>query len=463
MNIKECRRFILHGLKQHHTICFTGNHGIGKTSFVVRDIRKLLAKKLDKKIEDIVVIARCAGVMEPADFIGNMESLCGRTVNVPPEWIPISETYQDETADLYEQAGKKFIRRTDPNKIYVLFLDECMRGSTFVQDAIMELLLEHTIFGVPLHENTYLFCADNDNVDIYHGTQRDQAQISRLKTIRYAPTNSEHLELFKTAVDEHRIIPIIYKYLCDKPEFICLTTQQLIELKNAKKRGPCPRDWMQLGETLLEYKDNDDDITKQDFTYLVEVCSGYIGLAYASDFAEYCKKIAEGDGYIDPADIVNKYDTVKDRVRKLIESDKTYAVSLTDGILEYINTITKAADDANAVDTKGKTTNIEVAAHNLTDDQSRNIAKFIKECPKEAVANFYQTWSREDSKRCLAWRDTPLRYFIVYKALLNDDTSNGKPSRLDSWSNTFCRTYGLTRETLETNDEIRISTCTMNT
>lgn len=425
MNLKSICRLIAHGLRKEHTYGFMGNHGTGKTSFVKNKVRALIAKRHNLPIERVHIITRCVSVMDPADLIGNFQELGGRTYNCPPSWIPVCKEYDDEMLALYNKFGKEYAVLTNEDDVYVLFLDECKRGNPVIQDAIMELLLEHTIFGVKLHKNTYVFCADNDNIAIYNGTKRDPAQESRIKNIKFGVTNSEYLEDYKERVDNGEIHPIILKFLSENQGAILTPTATLEQLATKGEKGPCPRDWTQLGESLKEFADNDDDITVKDFRFLKDHATSFVGSAQATKFMEYCKKIAAGDGSVEPEDILEKFDDVKEKLVKIFDTDATNAVTLCDGLVE----ICKDAD--------------------LAEYESANIAKFLTICPDEAVVSFCKHWMEMNKTTFNTWRCTPLRHKLLNNALMSHDSKNGGKSAYDKWVDTFTRSYKLTVEQLD--------------
>lgn len=429
MDIKSINRFVKNGFLSTHTLGLMGNHGIGKTSYVHNTIRKLVAEKHQIPLERVHVISRCVSIMDPADLIGNFQEFGGRTYSCPPSWIPTCKEYDDQMAALYEANGQTYTRLTKYDDIYVLFLDECKRGNSIIQDAIMELLLEHRLFGVNLKENTYVVCADNDNAKIYNGTRRDPAQESRIKNVTFAPTDKEYLEDFKSRVERGEIHEVIPEFLNKYPEFIVLPTKTIEELSIQGKKGPCPRDWTQLGECLQEYRRNGDDITAGDTNYLMEIATSYIGASYAMKFANYCETDRKSN--IDPKRILNNLDEAYCQYLKAtFAATPNIAVPTATSVLERVK--------------KTK----------LNAKQGKNILAFLECCPNEAIAAFVKEWQKEAKDQYLAWRVTPPRYRIFNKAILNTEIKNGNRSAYDSWVATFLKLKNLKEADLDNDDLI---------
>lgn len=431
MDIQSINRFVKHGLLPTHTLGLMGNHGIGKTSYVHNTFRQLIAEKHNVPLERVHVISRCVSIMDPADLIGNFQEFGGRTYSCPPSWIPTCKEYDDEMAKLYEENGKTYTRLTKYDDIYVLFLDECKRGNAIIQDGIMELLLEHRLFGVDLKENTYVVCADNDNAKIYNGTRRDPAQESRIKNFTFAPTNKEYLEDFANRVKNGSIHRVIHSFLHKYPDFIVLPTKTIEELAIQGKKGPCPRDWTQLGECLKQFENSKDDITTGNQIFLADIASSYVGFSYGLKFAEFCELECKHE--IDLFEVLNKF---TDKLGKFLTEEfkvnPKAAVPAAHGLLEMVQ---KAE---------------------LTDKQSRNILGFLECCPSEAVAAFLKGWQKENKEQFLKWRNTPRRHKLFNGCMMNKERKGGKPSAFENWVSAFTKQHQLTEADMD-RDDIKVA------
>jgi len=427
MDIQSISRFVEHGLMPSHTLGLMGNHGIGKTSYVHNTIREIIAKKHKLPLERVHVVSRCVSIMDPADLIGNFQEFGGRTYSCPPSWIPTCKAYDDEMARLYEENGMHYSRLTHYDDIYILFLDECKRGNAVIQDGIMELLLEHRLFGVNLKEDTYVICADNDNAKIYNGTRRDPAQESRIKNFTFAPTDREYLEDFGRRVYGGQIHEAVLEFLRKYPEFIVLPTKTIEELSIQGKKGPSPRDWTHLGECLLKFRLNNDDITSGNQGFLIEIASAYVGYSYAMKFAEFCEVDRKHE--IDVKEILHSMsEKLATTLKTTFAANPKLAVPASHSLLELVK--------------KTK----------LTAKQGKNILTFLDVCPNEAIAAFIKGWQNEKKEQFLAWRNTPKRYKIYNAAMLNKERKADGSSAYEKWVRTFTQFHNLSVEDLDRDD-----------
>jgi MoxR-like ATPase len=439
MDIKGIDRFIRNGLKRSHTVTFFGNHGIGKTSYTKYNVRALVAEKENVPIERVHVITKCVSIMDPADLLGNFHEFGGRTYNCPPNWIPVSKAYEDEMEALYKSYGMEYTRLTNYDDVYILFLDECKRGNPIIQDSIMELILGHTIFGIDLHEKTYIFAADNDNAKIYNGSKRDPAQMSRLKNFDFMPTNKEFLADFDARTERGEIHEVISAFLKKNEDFIVLPTKTIEELTIQNKKGPSPRDWTQLGECLLEFKNNDDDIVANingstaNEMYLQQIAQAYIGSGYSNKFARWCA--SEFAQQIDINDIVeNMTDKLFNILRDEFDKDPKSAIPFCEEVVKNLEKRSK-----------------------LTEKMGKNILRFMEAMPNAGISNFFQTWNKANPKQFTMWKHTPRRHDICMRSTASTNAKPGEKSAYESWLENFLRRFKLTPADMAS-DTIDLST-----
>ncbi len=427
MDISGISRFVKNGLKPSHTLGLMGNHGVGKTSYVHNTLRAIVAEKHGLPLERVHVISRCVSVMDPADLIGNFQEFGGRTYNCPPSWIPTCKEYDDEMAALYEANGKQYSRLTKYDDIYILFLDECKRGNAVIQDGIMELLLEHRIFGVDLKPDTYVICADNDNAKIYNGSRRDPAQESRIKNFTFAPTNSEYLADYADRVEAGSIHPVISAYLSKYPENIVLPSKTIEDLAIQGKKGPCPRDWTLLGECLLEFMNcNDDVVANSEELYLSEIASAYIGSGYSMKFASFCK--SEFVSGISAKDVVEGTKPgIWISLKNQYAANAKSAVPMAEEVVQHL-----------------------IKRKSLSEKIHRNILSFLEVSPKEVVIAFIASWDKQKKEQKMSWLCTPRRYKLIYSSLMNPSSTPYK-----NWVRAFLNQNGLHEADLDS-DEIKV-------
>lgn len=434
MDTRGIDRFIRNGLKRSHTVTFFGNHGIGKTSYTKNNVRRIVAEKEGVPVERVHVVTKCVSIMDPADLLGNFQEFGGRTYNCPPNWIPVCKAYDDEMEALYHKYGMEYTRLTKYDDVYILFLDECKRGNPVIQDSIMELILGHTIFGIDLHEKTYVFAADNDNAKIYNGSKRDPAQMSRLKNFNFMPTNKEFLADFDARTERGEIHEVISAFLKKNEDFIVLPTKTIEELTIKGEKGPSPRDWTQLGEALLEFQKNGDDIVANingstaNELYLAEIAKAYIGSGYSNKFARWCA--SEFAQQIDINDIVEKMtDKLFTTLKNEFDNDPKSAIPFCEEVVKNIKDRAK-----------------------ITEKMGKNILRFMQAMPNSGISNFFQTWTKANSKQFSQWKHTPARHEICMRAIASTNAEPGKISAYDNWVNNFTQRYKLTKADLTSDD-----------
>lgn len=424
MNIDGITRFVQNGLLSSHTLGLMGNHGVGKTSYVHNTLREVIAKKHNVPLERVHVVSRCVSVMDPADLIGNFQEFGGRTYNCPPSWIPTCKEYDDEMSVLYKENGLNYSRLTKYDDIYILFLDECKRGNTVIQDAIMELLLEHRLFGVNLKENTYVVCADNDNSRIYNGSRRDPAQESRIKNFTFAPSNKEYLDDYEKRVAAGTIHSSVLEFLSKYPDMIVLPSKTIEDLAIQGKKGPSPRDWTQLGECLKQFENSNDDIASGNCeAFLADIAQAYVGTTYALKFAQFCS--SERKSSLDVDEILNEMNAkLKKKIVATFKSSPMMAVPLCDSLLHKIVKLP------------------------LNEKQGKNIVEFLDVCPNEAVVSFSTSWQKENKAQFNEWRCTPKRFNICYAAIMSKKPSETGRSPYDTWVQNFTNKYKISEADL---------------
>lgn len=427
MDTDSIREYVRYGMPITHTLGLFGNHGIGKSSFVKYDLADVIAERHNISVDRVHVIIRCASVMDPADLIGNFREFGGRTFNCPPSWLPTAKSYDDEMAALYEANGDTYSRLTKYDDVYILFIDECRRGNPVIQDGLMELLLDHTLFGVPLHENTYVICADNDNLDIYNGTKRDPAQVSRIKAVQFAPTDKQFLCDFAKRVERGEIHSIIHEFLSQYPEMIVMPSKTIEECSRKNLKCPSPRDWTQFGESLKLYANNGLDVTRIE-KKLMEGATTYVGSQYATKFVTWA--MTERKAELTADDILNHFDDAMElRVKGLFNENAIVGAPIGNNLLDTIK--------------KMKTLN----AH-----QGANMARFLACCPDEVVASVIKRWMIEMSASYTAWRSTPLRFYLCNAPLLGKEKDSTGTSAYDRWVSAFCKNTGISPDDIKRDD-----------
>ena len=403
MNVSELTEFVKFGLMPTHTLCLEGDHGIGKTSYVMYTMKKAIAERYGVSEDRVHVITRCASQLDPSDLIGNFTEVNGRSYNNPPFWIPTAKSYDDRMTKIFASAGKQYTSCTEYDDFYILFIDEYLRGQPTIHNALMEVTLGHTVFGVPFHENTFVVCADNANLDIYNGNARvDPAQRSRIKSTVYAPTDDEHLGFLKEFARTGRISDIIIEYLLLHKEYIKPSSDTIRDLYEKGEKTASPRDWTQLGESILNAQIHgldyvgDAATSPEKANKLNEIASMYVGVL-GPGFSSYCAD-RQGLG-VD--------------IERLFKSEAdNYEEWKKIGQLQKLSIPVMAYNAARAVE------KLDSSKPHI----GKNILKFINSLPQEFSAegtmSFWSDWKAAQPTEAASWlRYSGARQNAIYKNL----------------------------------------------
>lgn len=403
MNVSDLTEFVKFALMPSHTLCLEGDHGIGKTSYVMYTMRQAIAERYGVEKEHVHVITRCASQLDPSDLIGNFTEVNGRSYNNPPFWIPTAKKYDETMSKIFASAGKQYTSCTEYDDYYILFIDEYLRGQPTIHNALMEVTLGHTVFGVPFHENTFVVCADNGNLDIYNGNASvDPAQRSRIKSTVYAPTDDEQLGFLKGFVRDGRIDDIIIEYLLLHKEYIKISSDTIRDLNEKHEKTASPRDWTQLGEAILSSKKlgldyvGDAAMSPEKANKLSEIASMYLGVL-GPGFASYCAD-RQGLG-VDIEKLLNSEAENFEQWKKI-------------GQLQKLSIPVMAYNAARAME------KLDASKAHI----GRNILKFINSLPSEYSAegtmSFWSDWKASQPEKAAAWlRFSGARQNAIYKNL----------------------------------------------
>ena len=403
MSIASLERNIKLSLSPEDTIGFEGNHGIGKTSFVKKNMRRCIAEQNNVPIDRVHVITRCASQIDPADMIGEVRSFKGRTFNCPPSWIPTDKKYDDEMIETFGEDGYKVLTKYDD--FYILFIDEWKRGNQLIHNALMEVTLEHTIFGVPLHEKCYVAVADNENTDIYNGNANiDPAQMDRVENYPYDPTDDEILDIFKEKVDAGYMHPVVLEYLMTYKEHIIIPSETIRDCAQKGQKTASPRAWEKLGKKLMraarhgfdyvEESEKDPQINAE----LSSIANAILGV-HGAPFVTYCND-RKGMS-IDLELVIYNKGTATDiaaadrELKKLAEIKK-----LSVPVIAY---------NASRLVSKKGLKKVEYG---------KNLLALLQNLPNEGIAAFYSDWKHTNEKDAIDWMSySGARMNVIYKTL----------------------------------------------
>lgn len=403
MSIASLERNIKLSLSPEDTIGFEGNHGIGKSSFVKINMRRCIAEQNKVPVERVHVITRCASQIDPADMIGEVKSFKGRTYNCPPSWIPTGKEYDEQMLKLLGEDGYQPLTVYDD--FYILFIDEWKRGNPLIHNALMEVTLDHTIFGVPLHDKCYVAVADNENTDIYNGNANiDPAQMDRVENYAYDPTDDEILDIFKKKVDAGIMHPVVLEYLMTYKEHIIIPTETIRDCAIKGQKTASPRAWEKLGKKLMRAANNGFDYIEESEksaeinAELSAIANAILGV-HGAPFVTFCND-RKGLSIDIELVIYNKGTAAEVRAAEQELKKLEEAKKLSIPVIAY--------NASRLVSKKG-----------LKKPQyGANLLALLQGLPNEGVAAFYSDWKHNNESEAISWMSySGARMNVIYKTL----------------------------------------------
>lgn len=418
MSIKETLEYAQYFLTPYHTLCLSANHGVGKSSIIKNEMRAVLAKKHGIAPEDFMVIDRRASQLDPSDLIGGTWNVGGQTFNAPPYWVPVADADQKWLSDRLTQAGREWVP-FNTSKYGILFLDEVNRGTKLVQQALFELILDHSLHGIRLPDTWYVVAAINGNGDLYDTPRQDPAWTDRLVIIDFYPTTQEYLAHMENRVAMKKVHPSVLSYLYKYQDHID-PDDQLIENNAAKaEKGHSRRSWDRLGEAIMEGIRNQRDICvetqkNKESTLLQKVAAGHVGTSMGVSYAEY---VRDEFGSLSAADILDDFTKITaQKLKGLGEKNQVAFAGLNNAIVAELKK-------------RGK---------KLPQNVQENILKYLEVVPREIVTGFWVEWGRADDtcqEQAREWNSTPRRMSCLIKASTPEKGYQG-------WLDSMTKKYG---------------------
>ena len=402
MNIAESSLYVKHFLTPYHTLCLSANHGVGKSAVVKNVFRKILADKHGIPVEDFAVVDRRASQLDPSDLIGGTWNVGGQTFNAPPYWLPVHEDDQKWLKERLSAAGREWVP-FNTSKHGILFLDEVIRGTKLTQQALFELIYDHSVHGIRLPDTWYVIAAINGNLDLYDASRQDPAWTDRLVMVEFYPTKGEYLQYMNEEADAGRIHPSVPSFLY-KFEDLIDPDDKIIEENAARSvKGFSRRSWYRLGEAVQKAVDSGYDtisITQKDKEniFLQKAATGHVGDAAAASYSEY---VRDEYGTLSAKDILEDFNEITAGKLKGLKASNPLAFGgLNEAIIEELNKKTK-----------------------LSEKVEKNILRYLELCPREIITSFWTGWGTKSDKckaQSTTWNTTAVRMSLLIRASAPD-------------------------------------------
>jgi energy-coupling factor transporter ATP-binding protein EcfA2 len=317
------------------SILIQGPHGIGKSALARKLARTIKAKSTGGPLK--LIDKRLAQLTE-GDIIG----------------LP----FKNEEKKTTEWYAPDWIRMACEEPC-LLFLDEGNRGTGEVLQASFQLVLDRCIGENKLHPDTRVFMAINNDTRLYQVADLDPAYRDRFWQCDLTPTVEEWLEWAKDETPEGgNIHKTVWSFVAQNH-----TALDPSDAVAQDEKQPSRRSWegFNTAAVLSGWLEKDwkslDAETQTVFTMLSH---GYVGRDVGNQFIEYYKTL---EAQVTALDVLDNWDTVKDRIVAMSQSDWN---ALSDRVVTALETIT------------------------LTEDQAVNIGKFMRVLPGELRVAFWQ-------------------------------------------------------------------------
>ena len=401
MNIAELEVYTEFFLKPTHTLCLSSNHGMGKSTIVKRNLRRAIARKVGCQASEVMVIDKRGSQMEPSDVMGTQWMVGGQTYNAPPSWVPVHEDDSKWLSERLKAAGREWVP-FNTAKVGIIFLDEFIRAPKMVQQALFEVLNDHSIHGLKMPDQWFVMCAINGDLDKYDGTRMDPALMDRVILIEFAPTKEEILDYLDGQAEDGLIHSIVPLYLRLFPDHLD-PDDVLIEENTAEgKKGHSRRSWERLGEALQEGASKGKDLVeevssgKMERGFMQKVSAGYVGQGMATHFTGF---VADDYGTLSPDEILNKFSNATEAKLKALAGRNAVALGgFNDSLVKELSKLPVK----------------------LPKKVSANLLRYLQAVPREVCSGFWKQWQVDKAAQASAWNVTPKRQALLYKAIASE-------------------------------------------
>lgn len=333
---------ILKNLPNSYSVMLRAKHGVGKSSVIRQTAEELGIEFFDVRLSQCEV-----GDIKGLPFLNTEEK---RTEFAKPYWWP-----------------------RDPASKGVLFFDELNRASKDVLQAVFEICLDRRLDGEPLPEGWRVVTAVNAD-DEYDVVELDPALLDRWFIIDFDPTTKEWLSWARS----NGVSDEVCEFISSNPNVLDPPVGNL----EAGRIYPSRRSWVAMDTSLQKmgfYGGGRSD------GMLAQVVKGWLGSEIAAMFQKF---VQNEFSRLRPADILDKWDKVKDRV---------------EGACSDIEVIAAHANNVMAELKKRP-------AKRIGDDQKEALKQFFLLCPADVASSFWvELLGNTKTKKIVAlWKSDPV-------------------------------------------------------
>jgi hypothetical protein len=282
MDIKTLKK-IMKYTPVNQAIALEGKHGIGKSDIVKQILLEM-------------------GYTVICLFVGQMAD-AGDAIGLPDK-IDATFLIKDKaTGKIREEIGRitKFAPPAwwprDPNAKVAIFLDEANRGKPELNQCLMDMLLNRTLNGNPLPDQTRIIGAWNPIDDgFYQVEEPDPAWLDRWNVYTLDPTPEEWADWAYRA----GVSTLVIGFIMENREFLDpynVSSKEILKKYKAGSVLPSRRSWDRVSQIMNDaVKANDQFWVESDSGagLLKEMTAGIVGVHAASAFCNYVRTKGRG-------------------------------------------------------------------------------------------------------------------------------------------------------------------------
>lgn len=380
------------------SILICGDQGRGKSA-VVKEAGKLL---------NIPVIDFRLSQNDVGDLKGMPYHVNGRTVFMPPEWVPLTEEDASTIKKLLNLTNDISLGKFGDKGI--IFFDEINRATREVQQACFEYVLDRRMNLRSLPDGWRVVSAVNDDDDIYNVNAMDPAFLSRFFVVKFEPTQQEWFSYAEKA----EIHPAVVDFLRRYPDFLDPTKESLKEAASKGLTKVCDRrSWTKFSSTLKKLSADADAGKRPDplskeaaqLNFLTLTAQGYVGHIASVKFRGFIESDYQA---LDAGMIINKFNKdVSDRLENVVKIGRIMELqNYNQSILALLKKMGK-----------------------MTKAQGGNLYKYLAIVPKEVQSDFWSAWTEEESLATMAdaWYNEDITHEkLIIGCLVNPNSKSVK-------------------------------------
>lgn len=324
MRVGLIKETLNYAIKSNVSLMLVGDTGIGKT-----EIPRQYAQENGYMLKYLNL---------GAEEVGDLRGLANFDVN--PNGTQVTTFARPD----WQQELIEFCTK-NPDKIGIIFLDECNRCKQEVFQVIYPLILEKRIGQVQFPSNVYVMAASNPNTDSYNTAEvDDEAFKARFSYLKITPNVTDWANYAKSVDMDINLV----SFFREHPQMLY---GKHTEFSITKK--PAPR----LADMCAKFLTTDAPQYITD-----EVICGLIGLEAGHMLL---KSLTEMEQAIKGIDVLNNYKQHRATMLKYC--------STTDGRQDMINYTIESLQDES------------LKSHEWNDDQLSNVNDFICDLPKDSA------------------------------------------------------------------------------